>query len=361
VRWEVVAPDAHPIEGTFSFTVRSAVEVAEQPAAPSIQPDAAGDVSAAVAEELEAFLAPSQQPASPGRVAAAARFVGLTGAVVAIGGLVFTAMVLRGEQREIAYVLRWVHVAALLVVVGAISELFAQGVVARGGDWGSIGSVDEIRNTVRSDFGVATGLRLLGAGLIIAGMRAKAASPASAADPGHVLRSWLRAGAAAAIGRPPGQASSTPHSPAPSHGEVWTWNVTTTATVGVVAVVAAPVFDGHTVTEGSRPLTAIADAVHVAASAVWAGGAGVALTASILDSPAQLWSSDWGRVLMAKSLLVMVAAVMGAYHHWVVLPAMEAAPDNAELVQRFRSTVAVEAVIFVGVVGVTAGLIGAAT
>jgi len=29
VRWEVVAPDAHPIEGTFSFTVRSAVEVAE--------------------------------------------------------------------------------------------------------------------------------------------------------------------------------------------------------------------------------------------------------------------------------------------------------------------------------------------
>jgi copper transport protein len=404
VRWTVVAPDSHPIEGSFSFTVTAAPNGVSDASVAEPAVSATGGLPATTNEGLEEFLEPSSSPSGPGRVAAVARFLALVGTVTAIGGLVFAATALRGERSEVLRILHWVRRSGLLVGIGALGELVSQVVIAGGGDWGSAVSYGAIRDTVGSDFGIAVGLRLLGAGLIVTGVRFDIVSASEAPDPALAFRSLLGAGVAAAIGRPPGEAGSEPPYAPPAGREEVTWAATSTsigAVVGAAAVVVAHSFDGHTVTEGSRLLTAVADVIHVAAGAVWAGGvvmlaavltdrrrrgrdldalalavrfsvvasvavvaagvAGVALTVTVLDAPSQLWSSDWGRTLMAKTVLVLIAGCFGAYNHRVVIPALEATPHDSALARHFRSTVTAEAVVLAVVVAAAAVLMGAAT
>jgi len=171
--------------------------------------------------------------------------------------------------------------------------------------------------------------------------------------------------------------------------------------LGAFMLVGAYVFDGHTVTKGDRIFTGMVDVVHVAGGAVWAGGvlmltsvlwrrhnqgrparalqlairfsviatialaavgvAGLVLAVIVLDSPGELWGTEWGRLLMLKVLFVSVAAAAGGYNHKVLIPQMERYPDDAELLGRFRSTIAGESAALVMVVLVTAALMGAAS
>jgi copper transport protein len=173
------------------------------------------------------------------------------------------------------------------------------------------------------------------------------------------------------------------------------------AVVGAVAVVAAYLFDGHTVTKGDRIWTALADVLHVTGAAVWAGGllmltmvlwrrhrhgrdvralqlairfsvvatsalmalglAGAALTVIVLDSPSELWATEWGLTLIAKTLFVAVAAAAGGYNHKVLVPRLEAAPDDLDLAHRFRAIVTGEAIAIAAVLVATALLMGAAS
>jgi putative copper export protein len=91
------------------------------------------------------------------------------------------------------------------------------------------------------------------------------------------------------------------------------------------------------------------------------GVAGIALAAIILDAPSDLWATEWGRTLIAKTLLVAAAAAAGGYNHAVVIPRLEAAPDNPAVVGHFRSVIAAEAVLLVAVVVVTGLLMGASS
>jgi putative copper export protein len=158
-------------------------------------------------------------------------------------------------------------------------------------------------------------------------------------------------------------------------------------------------FDGHTVSEGSRPLTTAIDLVHVVAASVWAGGlflvasvlwrrrrrgddpaalelaarfsvvaaaalvaaglSGVVLAWTVLDSPGDLWRTPWGRLLLVKVALVAVAAGIGAYNRQVLLPDLERDPEG-RAPGRFRTAVTVEAGALGVVVAVTAFLVGAA-
>ena len=171
--------------------------------------------------------------------------------------------------------------------------------------------------------------------------------------------------------------------------------------VGAAGVVVAHLFDGHTVTEGNRLVTALADLVHVGAAAVWGGGvlmlalvtrrhrrndvagrtrevatrfsvvatvalgatgaAGVALTAIVVSSPSDLWSTEWGRTLLVKVGLVLLVLSAGAYNHRVLVPQLAASPDSPATAARFRTVITWEAVGFVAVVVATALLMGAAT
>jgi copper transport protein len=167
------------------------------------------------------------------------------------------------------------------------------------------------------------------------------------------------------------------------------------AFVSCVLLLASFTLDGHTAVVGPWPIIAAATLAHTAAAAVWvggvvllailllvraragvptgagelavrfsipataavvvAGGAGLALTALIIDSPAELLTTPWGRVLLVKLGLVAVVALMGYANNRYALPALDAwRPGTARLLRR---TVAAEATVMVAVLLTTALLV----
>jgi copper transport protein len=167
------------------------------------------------------------------------------------------------------------------------------------------------------------------------------------------------------------------------------------AVVLCVLLLASFLFDGHTAVVGPWPVIAAAAFAHTAAAAVWVGGvvllatlllvraragvptgagelavrfsipataavvvagvAGVGLTALIIDSPSDLVTTSWGRVLLVKLALVAVVALMGYANNRYALPALDAwRPGTARLLRR---TVAAEAAVMVAVLLTTAVLV----
>ena len=117
---------------------------------------------------------------------------------------------------------------------------------------------------------------------------------------------------------------------------------------------------GHSaVDRGSSWLSQLADWVHLSAASLWLGGllalvtcvwplapelrrqaflrfsqlatvlvgllvvAGVYLSSLRLPQLSDLWSASYGRVLLVKLSLVSVALLWGAFHHFVVRPALQ--------------------------------------
>jgi copper transport protein len=175
----------------------------------------------------------------------------------------------------------------------------------------------------------------------------------------------------------------------------------TAAYVGVTIAIMSFWFDGHTVSKGFRPLHAIVNSVHVIAGSVWLGGviamaivlwsrhrtgvapralemivrfsgiatvalgavlaAGGMMTFLVLDSIGGLISTQWGQILLLKSAAVALAMTGGAYNHFRLLPALEADPDDPQLVEHLRSAVTTEAILLGFVILVTASLVVAAS
>lgn len=412
VRWMVKAPDAHPIDGSFSFTVTAPAPAAVVPETPATSTQSAAVTAAPAAQtDLDSFLdTGSDATSTPLRVGAAGRMIALAGTLVGVGALIFAAVVLRGARRDVRHVLHWVRRAGLLVVVGAFVELVAQLAVDGGGRWTAIWSLSTISSVLFSPFGIAVGLRIAGGAAMASGARLDIAQAHEARDPLVAIRELVSVGAgpsndfwAAEDASPEHGRPATGGEPYVHHGDhAWLPSVNSAgAMFGAVAVVAAHLFDGHTVTKGDRMFTGIADVVHVAGGAVWAGGvlmltsvlwrrhrqgremralqlairfsvvatlalvavgvAGLALTVIILDSPSELWSTEWGRLLMLKTLIVAGAAVAGGYNHKVLIPQMNRAPDDPSLTSHFRTVVTGEATALVAVLVVTAFLMGAAS
>jgi len=168
--------------------------------------------------------------------------------------------------------------------------------------------------------------------------------------------------------------------------------------IGAILVLIAYLFDGHTVTKGWRPLTALVDLIHVTAAAVWVGGvvmlaglhwtrrvrddtasrvervssfsglasvalasvavAGIILTATILDAFGDLFSTQWGRVLLAKVVLVIVAASAGAYNHFRLLPLMKNPRTRVHALREVKEVLLIEGAALVSVAGLSAWLVG---
>ena len=171
--------------------------------------------------------------------------------------------------------------------------------------------------------------------------------------------------------------------------------------LGFAAMLLSHTFDGHTVTEGNRILTGLASSSHVLAASVWVGGVaalaliirrrrrrnerthaltmvtrfsvlatgalaavtvfGLYLTWVIIDSPSDLWATPWGRLLIAKLLVVAVAAGFGAHNHHVIVPALERAEEDDPTVERLRSTLRFEVLALAAVTVLTALVVRAAS
>ncbi|MEZ5257113.1 MAG: CopD family protein [Ilumatobacteraceae bacterium] len=314
-----------------------------------------------------------------------------------MGALAFAAWVLRGEREDIALVLGWARRSGVAIIAGGLIELVAQTNLEAVGDWGATFSGSNARAALASSFGIAVALRIVGGVLLLTGTRMTTRPVvAPAAD--------LAVPQAALIGVGGAQPSAADRPPPPATGGDRAWQpspASSMALVGVGLILASHIFGGHTVTEGYRPLTAILDTIHVAAAAIWAGGlvmiiavswkrfvedrslrtgelavrfsvvaaaalaavtvAGLGLSIIILDAPAELWTTPWGRLLVAKVAFAGVAIAAGAYNHRVLVPALHADPDDESVVTRFRTAVAAEVALLLVVGVLTAFLVGASS
>lgn len=157
--------------------------------------------------------------------------------------------------------------------------------------------------------------------------------------------------------------------------------------------------DGHTVSRGDFFIIAALDVVHVLAAGVWVGGivglvllavrrrrvpedrplaptivrfssvatlaivsvavAGLGMSFLIVESLSDYWMTDWGRLLIVKVTLVAAAAALGAYNHFVVVPALELDPADGQILSRAKRTIGLESVILLAVTLITVLLTGA--
>lgn len=388
VRWSVRAPDAHPISGSFRFTVD-----APAPASGQGTPQAA-DVRPAGAD-LDAFLGTDGTWAAGKWSADVGRFLSMGATVVAVGFLVFSLAVMRGTPGELRMLLFWVRRAGLVVVVGALGDAAGQ-VAHQGGGLGAVFDPGAWTSTLAGGAGLALLARIAGGTIIATRADLVMVHARHARD---VLRPIS---AAVPVGA--GSVRVADRDPNEWHSQDLAWELDPRgriAVAGFVAVLVSHVFDGHTVTEGSRWITGLSSAVHVLAAAVWAGGvlalamvihrrwrreepthalvmvtrysivatfalalvalSGVYLAFVILDSPGELWGTEWGRYFSAKFALVALAAGFGAHNHHVIVPALEASEERPDTVRRLRSTLTKEVVALTIVTLLTALLVRSAS
>ena len=239
----------------------------------------------------------------------------------------------------------------VLAASAAVAALNRAVVIER--EWSAFWSPDAIADAVSTHFGVAAGLRLLG-GIVLAVALCRA------------------------VANPPRMPTVV------------------TALIGGALVIASFAFDGHTVTEGPRWLHSIASVSHVSAAAVWSGGvvlladllwrrhrrgadafrplmrfsrmaatalvlagaAGTVMAILVLNRFADLWSTPWGRLLLAKIALVAVAAAIGGHNRWVLIPAVERQGEPA-IHRRLRRAAVIEAIALLCVAVTTAFLVAA--
>ena len=310
VRWMVAAPDAHPIDGSFRFTVTAAAppgdeELAEdseldEPAAvpdesassaepTADEPESAeapigtnptatdqvdpGEVDPAVEAEpvdLESFLDTGDaKPAGADGTAAAARTLSIVGAVLVIGGAAFAAFGLRGDASDTRAVLDWLRLGGVLVTVGAIIEA-ATTTVTLAGDWSALTSMTSLSNALWSSTGLAIALRASG-GLLAATKIGVSTTIASAAgDPVVAARQLATVGGGHSTPPPSYQNTDEPFVYPDDH--VWDASRSMAGLTGIALVAASFIIDGHTASEGPRLLHAVANLTHVTTAAIWAGG-----------------------------------------------------------------------------------------
>jgi copper transport protein len=415
IRWRVAAADSHPIEGAFSFTVTAPTPTTPATTAATDSPTTttpATDEGAAVAPTTTTNAAvPATGP--PTSIAAAApaggsstttleefldvddstagettarvgRVISFLGVTLALGVLAFAAVTFRGSRREVRGVLDAARVLGVVIAAGAVVEYIG---VARIAD-------EALGSAWSTEPGVAAGLRIVGGLAIAVGVVATVVSTRPDVD-----RRSTRALSAATVEQPIHQdlalgTDSSPSRWAPDRRSI-------AALVGAVLVLASFWFDGHTVTEGVRPVHALVDSVHVAAGSVWVGGvvalsaiawlrhrrreesrmaelvvrfssvatvalasvvvAGVLMAAMIADGPGDLTGTEWGRTLLLKTAAVGLAVLAGAYNHFRLVPRLEADPDAEGLQAELRGILTAEAIVLCFVVVVTAWLVVAAT
>jgi len=424
VLWTMKAGDAHPKSGTFTFQVDAPVPppVEEEPAAPVLSTQGSDPVGETTLPEVEVAESPvdefvvetgdesptSGTEESPVEAAASldpvfevpagesetgvwlariGRWAAMTGALIGIGAFAFAATSLIGTRREVEEAGLWVQRAGMLVIAGTVIEVLGMSMGLAGSAVDGI-APSSIVDVLAGSFGVAVVLRLVG-GVTMAVGTAKVVSVASTPIAGTIRQTT----ATESVSDVAVIEQAAPTYRLDVHRE-------RLALVGIGLVAVSFLFDGHTVTTTPNLLVKAASAVHVIAAGVWVGGvllmawtlasrhrrsepldaaamairfsliasialaavaiAGTGLALAILDSPQDLFTTSWGRVLIVKVLAVCIAAGIGAYNHFVTVPALDTHPRNEATADQLRRLVRIEGGILLLVVAVTAVLVGVA-
>jgi len=392
-RWEVQAGDAHPIQGAFQFTV-------ETPSASATSPSVSGTSTPAAADSVTSpsttvpvdhstmsmheFMMSDDAPGPI--VGRFARTLTMGATVFAVGVMAALAWVIRGHRDDIERLLGWVRLAGLGLIAGGVTALATLDETLSG----------SLSDTATSKPGGAALLTMAGGLLVYVGF-------ASAAGKIVGQQRSLSAAVAADVATGVRPERSTAANPA-ARREQFRWVPDATATaggVGIVLALGAFWFDGHTVSRGPWIVHAAVNLVHVTSASLWVGGviamtlaawmrrrrhadadlaamvirfstiaavslaalsvAGVVMAWMVLDSPGDLFSTDWGQVLLVKIGAVAVVAGLGGYNHFALRPALEARPHDPELAAHLRVSLLIESVVMVAVIVITAVLVASST
>jgi copper transport protein len=387
VTWTMKAGDAHPKSGAVSFRVDVpvAATATSSPEAPAV----AQAQEPPSVEPLPVFDEPST--ASGEWLGRIGRWAAMFGALVGIGAFAFAATSLIGTRREVQEAGYWVRRSGLMVLAGTLVEVVGASMVLAGSVAAGL-SPGSLAETLSGPFAIAVLLRIAGGAAMVQGTHVKtSAASAPLADPASV-----RPG-----GSGPGTATAVLERPQQEVTYRLDVHHSVTALVGVALVTVSYLFDGHTVTAAPAPIVRFANVAHVLGAGVWLGGvllmgrtlatrwrrnvaldaapvairfslvasvalaivaiAGTALAWTILDTPLELISTAWGRLLLLKIFAVGAAALMGAYNHFMVIPLLETNPDDEVASDQLRRLVRLEGAILLVVVAITAVFVGAAS
>lgn len=350
VTYRVTSADGHPVAGAFVFSVGSEQGSGDDLVAAVF--DTAGDRPFAVAGVV-------------------LRWLGYLGMLVAAGGAVALWWLRQQVDAPSPRLLRRIRVAALAAAAAGVLGLFTQNALVTGNGIAALVDPAGLADVVGSPVGWSAGARLLGLGLLVAGL------------PGLV-------GGGRRVSM---------------------------ALAGAAVAVASPLLEGHTLTTGPGPVVWLGDAAHLAAAATWTGGLVVVLshlrTRRVADDPvgagrlvarfsdlaglsvvvvtvaglALAWaevralraltSTAYGWTLLVKSVLVLPLLALGAHNHYRLVPRIArrrrrrpevaGAPvpaggaddpaDRAAAWSTLRRTVTVEIAVIAAVLGVTAVLV----
>ncbi len=311
------------------------------------------------------------------------RWISFSGALLAIGAFAFAASALTGTTREIHRAMSLIRFGGSLILLGSLIDLTAVGLDAGESFMTAIlpwSWIDDIPTTT----GYAMVLRLVGAVALLQSpyfvVTSLAGTGPGTADDPHTDRHGLTE---------PGSVQVLTRSAT----DRLVWPEEWVLMAGLVLVATSFALDGHTADTGI--IGQISTVTHVFAAGVWAGGlvalaglliarhragdpvdaadvgfrfsriatvavvvagsAGIALAWLLTDSVSDLWSGSWGRALMVKTSLVVVAASIGAYNHFRVVPRLSQPDDSAA--SMLRRTVTIESALVIAVVAVTAVLV----
>lgn len=411
LRWSVQAGDAHPIEGSFRFDVAEAPSTTEPPTAsqavsPPTTTTAAPPTTAAAApmssggtntpdpdpvatsdDALDAFLAVDSADNGSAAVGRAGRTVSMLGMIFGVGVLAALVWTVRGHREELISQLNWVRLAGLVVFTGGLIEYAA---LTENDPAASLNTL------LTTKPGLATALKMMGGLAVMFGFHERA---------GRIIAPTRSLSAAVATELAP-RTDVAPIAPV-RHGDradEHRWTPTSTAAFGLFGYVLVLIsfwFDGHTVSKGPWAVHSLVNLVHLGAAAVWGGGvfamttiawmrrrqservglaamvvrfssiatvslasvivAGLVMTWMVLDSPSDLFGTPWGRILVAKTAVVAVAAGLGGFNHFRLRPALEQRPDDPNLAKELRVSLSIESAVFVVIVALTAVLVASAT
>lgn len=386
VTWALKGADGHTMTGTIAFTVTSspASNADSAIAGQTATPDAARDN-----EPSNLSLEPtaSQGFDAAGSVADLARWLVYMASLFVVGAFAYLVWVHRGPRRESRGIVFLVRRGALLIIVGAAAEWFAVLPSYGSGDVISLVTPSAWSAQLSSGFALGTLLRLVGAFLVLR-FAAIDVVPEDPIDPSDLddLSQFAEL-SESATGRVDVAARRTNSL---TRVRVESGRL---AFIGAALLIISESFIGHTSSVEPRGLVVVSDAIHMAAAAVWTAGVwllawtlwqrsrrgdeldarvlavkfsllatwaliavaitGTALAWAILGSVGALWTTEFGRILLVKVILVAVLGAMGLHNRRTLLPALDS-PGSQE---RFKRTVMAEAVVFVAVLAATSLLV----
>lgn len=386
VRYAITAEDAHTTDTSFTFRVSRArggqLTASQAPVAAAGRDDAGDRDAAPAAGALAAALA--TDPTSGLRLVHTGLHAAFTAlAFSAVGVLLFLVVAWEGARREVRLLSRLVTRAALATSV-VVAALVAVTSARAAGGWS--GALDAASTVVSGRYALGTGLRLVGALLLLVGT--------------GPLRRLLSANtlpiAGGAVDVAP-MVGLAPMRPTLRPGR--RLRAATPALLGAGLLVGSFGLVGHAADAAPRVVSVTAAVLHTLAGAAWGGGllalvtalghrhrsgialragamvrrfssiatfgvvtaaaAGTALAAVRLDAVADLWTTRYGLALSAKTAVVVVVAGVGAYNHLVLVPRVARAHDPAAE-RRLRRLGMIEVVLIAAVLGITAALVGLA-